>query len=52
MPPRSSAAPLLGFTLVVCAAVVAAWHLRDGYLVELDALVNHLAERWHLAPTS
>ena len=52
MPPRSTGAPLLGLTLTVIAAVVAAWQLRDRYLPELDTVVNRIAESWHLVPTS
>ncbi len=52
MPPRSTGAPFLGLTITVFLAVVAAWHLRDRYLPELDGLVNRIAERWHLVPTS
>ncbi len=52
MPPRSTGAPFLGLTVMVFVAVVAAWQVRDRYLPELDGLVNHIAESWHLVPTS
>jgi hypothetical protein len=51
MPPRSSAAPFLGFTILVFFGVVVAWEYRASYLPELDALVNRIAERYHLVPS-
>ena len=52
MPPRSTAAPLLGFTVVVCVGVVVAWQWRGSYLPELDGWINTIDTRFHLVPAS
>jgi hypothetical protein len=52
MPPRSTAAPFLGLTVAVLVAVVVAWQLRASYLPELDQIVNEVAVRYNLVPTS